>query len=252
MARKYKLFPGIFLLLQLITGILAQLPMRMNDNLASNKKFVYTLNAEFRDDIEATWSNENIAFLAQQAYEAMISKIPTDKATYRLFKKPSPLVSAIVKGHSVYFSSTLTGGGSIQYIPNQNCPYKDTWTPGNQIPSDDCALVSQALQACQLRSSNNSGHRTGGNCGEVMAAMAFCTVSPSGTLVGAKVVTWGNFQNVQSVWDPCEKHNNDLASAPTWGCLSFTKQLDMTVIGKGTNPSAKEIPAFTATYSELT
>ena len=252
MARNHKLLPGIFLLLQLIVGILAQLPMRINDNLASNKKFVYTLNAQFKDDIAATWSNENIAFLAQQAYEAMISKVPTDKATYPQFKKPSPLVTAIVQGHSVYFSSTLTGGGSIQYIPNQNCLYKDTWTPGNQIPRSDCALVSQSLQACQLRSSNNSGHRTGGNCGEVMAAMAFCTVNPSGSLAGAKVVSWGNSQKVQSVWDPCEKHSDDLASADTWGCVSFTKQLDMIVIGKGTNPSARTIPAFTATYSELT
>lgn len=149
-------------------------------------------------------------------------------------------------------STTLKGGGSLQYVPNQNSPYKATWIPGNQIPRSDCALVSKALQACQLLASDSSGHRTGGNCGENVAAMAFCTVDLNGSLVGAKVVTWGEVENVQSVLYPCEKHKNDLSSAPTWGCLSFTRQLGMIVIGKGTNPSARIIPAFTATFSVST
>ena len=107
-------------------------------------------------------------------------------------------MTAIVTGHTVYFSTTVQGGGSLQHISNQNCPYKATWTPGDQIPRSGRALVSKALQACQLLASDNSGHRTGGSCGEVMAAMAFCTVNPNGSLVRAKVVTWGNSQNVQS------------------------------------------------------
>lgn len=226
--------------------------MRVNDNLADNKKFVYTLNAQFEEDVLGTWSNEDITMLAQQAYAAMVSKVPADKARYPLFKKTSPLVSAIVTGHSVYFSSTLIGGGSLQYIANENCQYKDQWTPGNPTQPTTCALVYGALLACQLRSSNNSGHRSGGNCGEVMAAMNFCTVNPNGSLEGAKVVSWGIYRGEQSVWDPCAPLTDDLASIDVWGCHSFAAQLEMVVIGKGTSPSNRAIPDFTPTYSPFT
>ena len=161
--------------------------------------------------------------------------------------QPPPLVTAIVTGHTVYFSTTLKGGGSLQYVPNQNCPYKATWIPGNQIPRSDCALVSKALQACRLLASNHSGHRTSGNCGKITAAMAFCTVDPNGSLVGAKAVTLGEVENVQSVLDPCEKHKNDLSSAPTWGCLSFTRQLGM-IDREGHKSLSLDNPSF---YSHL-
>lgn len=226
--------------------------MRINDPLATNSKYVYTLNAQFQDDILATWSNGDITMLAQQAYAQMVSSVSADKARYPRFKKPSPLVTAIVTGHSVYFSSTLTGGGSLQYMPNQNCPYKDQWTPGNRTPQTSCRFVYEALLACQLRSSNNSGHRSGGNCGEVMAAMNVCTVNPDVNLAGAKIVTWGLYKNVQSVWDPCVPIPEDLASIDVWGCHSFAETLEMVVIGAGTTPSNRAIPNFTPSYSPLT
>ena len=85
-----------------------------------------------------------------------------------------------------------------------------------------------------------------------MPAMAFCAVKPTGSLAGAKIVTWGLFKKEQSVWDPCKPISQELAYIDDWGCASFAKGLGMIVIGSGTNPSARTIPAFTATYSEMT
>ena len=254
MRRYYELLAQWFLILHLILGAVAQvqLPIQINDNLAANGKFVYTLIAQFEDDILATWSNEDIAMLAQKAFRAMADRFPEDQSKYPKLKKQSPLMSAIVVGHSVYFSSTLGGGGSLQYVPNENCNYKDRWTPGNPTPKTSCALVYQALQACQIKSSNNSGHRTGGNCGEVMAAMSFCTVNPEGNLKGAKVVAWGNEKGVQSVWDTCIPIPESLESMDIWGCSLFAKELGLVVVGKGTDPSERIIPKFTPTYPSLT
>ncbi|CAD6581407.1 MAG: hypothetical protein ASARMPRED_000604 [Alectoria sarmentosa] len=252
MLRSHNVLIRLFLLLHLIFGTVAQLPAQLNANLAANNKFVYTLNAQFEDDIQADWSNEDITMLAQQAYVRMVSKFPADKRLHPRFKNQSPVMTAIVVGHSVYFSSSLTGGGSLQYVPNQNCGYRDRWTPGNPAQPSPCALVYEALLACQLRSPNNSGHRSGGNCGEVMAATSFCTVNPDGNLAGAKIVTWGLSRGVQSVWNPCMPEPNDLASMDVWGCDSFVKKLSMVAILPDTNPSNRAIPNFTPTYSPFT
>ena len=112
-------------------------------------------------------------------------------------------VAAIITGHTVYFLNTLIGGDSLQYIPKYNCPTVERWTPG--VQRESYTLIFQILKACQLLSANSPGHRIGGNCGEVVAAMAFCTVNPNGSLVGAKVVSWGIKEGThESVWDPCD------------------------------------------------
>ena len=254
MRRNYELLAQWFLILQLILGAIAlsQLPIQLHDDLATNGKFVYTLIAQFEDDILATWSNEDIAMLAQTAYTKMTKRYSQDRSRYPKFKKQPPLMSAIVVGRSVYFSSSLNGGGSLQYVPNENCDYKNRWTPGNTTPDTSCPLVYQALKACQLRSSNNSGHRTGGNCGEVMAAMTFCTMNPGGDLGGAKVVSYGKGKGVEEVWDPCIPIPESLESMDTWGCSLFAQQLGLVVVGKGTNPSERIIPKFTPTYPPFT
>ena len=41
---------------------------------------------------------------------------------------------------------------------------------------------------------NDAGHRTGANCGEPMAGLAFVQTNSGAPLDGAKVVTWGKYK----------------------------------------------------------
>ena len=79
--------------------------------------------------------------------------------------------------------------------------------------------------ACEVRSTSAAGHRTGGNCGEPMAAMAFAQTNPTATLDGAKVVTWGKHKRnnawTTGVMDPCMS-GAGLGYADTWGCAQLT------------------------------
>ena len=124
--------------------------------------------------------------------------------------KPA-VITVIVTGHSVYLSFSLKGGESFLYIPNANTQdNRLKWTPGVLDPARGTSVVTQALLNCQAKSTNNSGHRSGANCGEPMAAMAFVQTNPGGKLDGAKVVTWGKFKDQTNAWttgvmDPCRK-----------------------------------------------
>ncbi len=81
--------------------------------------------------------------------------------------------------------------------------------------------------ACQVRSKTGAGHRSGGNCGEPMAAMSFVQTNPTGVLDGAKVVTWGKYRDpVSKAWttgvmDPCMS-GASLDSTDVWGCARLT------------------------------
>lgn len=81
--------------------------------------------------------------------------------------------------------------------------------------------------ACQVRSTTGAGHRSGGNCGEPMAAMSFVQTNPTGVLDGAKVVTWGKYRDpVSKAWttgvmDPCMS-GASLGYTDVWGCAQMT------------------------------
>ena len=134
-------------------------------------------------------------------------------------------MTVIVKGHSVYISSTLTGGSSFLYIPNANDP---KYTPGNINQAADAGVLEWALMQCQVASTSGAGHRTGANCGEMLAAMAFVRTNPTGVLDKSPVVTWGRRRapNDQGrltgpylfeVMDPC-RTDQGLGNAPVYGC----------------------------------
>ena len=82
--------------------------------------------------------------------------------------------------------------------------------------------------ACEVRSLNAAGHRTGANCGEPMAAMMYVQTNPTATLDGTKVVTWGKYKEegksgwVTGVMDPCGLNGDPLANADVWGCAQLT------------------------------
>ena len=71
---------------------------------------------------------------------------------------------------------------------------------------------------------NDAGHRTGANCGEPMAGMAFVQTNPGAPLNDAKVVTWGKKTvpgqsgTVTGVMDPCGRGQGGLENIDIWGC----------------------------------
>ena len=87
--------------------------------------------------------------------------------------------------------------------------------------------------ACEVRTANGAGHRTGANCGEPMAALALVQITPTAELDGARVVTWGKFKdpttkkNTEGVMDPCgpKSQNGGLDWTDTWGCTQLTGKL---------------------------
>ena len=78
--------------------------------------------------------------------------------------------------------------------------------------------------ACEVRSLNAAGHRTGANCGEPMAGMTYVQTNPTATLDGVKVVTWGKYKVkgksgwVTGVMDPCGRGQGGLENIDVWGC----------------------------------
>lgn len=139
----------------------------------------------------------------------------------------SKTISVIVKGHSVYISSTFAGGSSFLYIPNANTDdNKQKYTPRNVNQASDAGVLEWALMQCQVASTSGAGHRTGANCGEMMAAMAFVRTSPTGVLDNSLVVTWGRYKAlvdqgnptwIFGVMDPCRTAQG-LGKAPVYGC----------------------------------
>ena len=81
-----------------------------------------------------------------------------------------------------------------------------------------------------------------------MAALVWATVNPTGTLDGAKVVTWGkskvNGATTIGVMDPCGSGaGTGLENTYAWGCKQFTdlKGLNMITIGAGTQSQVKTL-----------
>ena len=172
----------------------------------------------------------------------MLTAIPGDRNNYPQLSQPGAM-SAIVVGHSVYLSSSLTGGGSLLYIPNANPSNpRLKYVPGVLNQLNDDGILEWALMACEVRSTNSAGHRSGGNCGEPLAALSFVQTDPTGVLDGAKVVTWGRYRDrtngnawTTRVMDPCMQ-GAGLGFTNTWGCAQLTgpNGLNMIVIPAGT------------------
>ena len=143
-----------------------QIGLKLNKNLADEGKYAYNAIVQVKDDVLATWSDEEIVGVAQQAYNDMQAAYPGDRRTYTKMSLPRAM-SVIVQGHSLYISSSMTGGGSLLYIPNQT-EARFKFTPGmiNLGDVDVGGIIAWALGNCQASATSASGHRTGGNCGE--------------------------------------------------------------------------------------
>ena len=148
----------------------------------------------------------------------------------------------------------MKGRGSLLYVSQQpEGSRRDDFNPG-ELRSDRniCALMRQALTACQLLSHNNHfAHRNGASCGEPLAVMLFCNNNPSATLQSARVVTWGlhkdNGIDHVGVMSPCDAQGGAFYNGLAFGCREVGGQLQWNVIHHGTLPANRDIPDPTLT-----
>lgn len=162
----------------------------------------------------------------------MQAAFDADLRTYKALEK-SWAMSVVVKGHSVYISSSLAGGGSLLYKPNANTNDRNQkYIPGNINQAADAGVLEWALMQCQVSSTNGAGHRTGANCGEMIAALAFVRTDSTGLLDDSPVVTWGRYKALNNqgrptgpwifgVMDPCRTAQG-LGRAPVYGCAQVS------------------------------
>ena len=152
-----------------------QIGLQLNTGLADKSKYVYNAIVQFQDDVLATWSNEQIVGVAEQAYNDMRVAQSADARRYPGLKLPG-VISVIAQGHTLYISSSLTGGGSLIYVPNTtNARFK--FAPGIISQANDLGIIEWALMNCEVRSTNAAGHRAGGNCGEPSESQHDCSES---------------------------------------------------------------------------
>ena len=141
-----------------------KLGIKMNDNLAKRDKPVYTFTSivEFDPSLKIPLSDPEIVNLAQQAFNDM------NDQEYPKKQKPQAITVLQGKDGRIYIASSIKGKSEF-------------------IIQSGHAKVKAALLACQLESSMEKKHRTGGNCGEQMATHLFFNLNNEGDLTGAKV-----------------------------------------------------------------
>lgn len=141
-----------------------KLGIKMNANLSQRDKPVYTFTSivEFDQSLNPPLSDPEIVNLAEQAFNDMnIQNYP---------KKQKPQAITVLQGNDgrIYIASSIKGGAEF-------------------VVQSGHAKVQAALLACQLERSDESKHRTGGNCGEQMVTHLFFNLNNDGDLTGAKV-----------------------------------------------------------------
>lgn len=173
-------------------------------------------------------TDSQIVDIAKQAYEDIQATHNTHANVYEGMGLSSA-TSAIIKNNTVYISSTLTGGGSYLYIPNSS-EARLKYTPGVVNKAADAGILEWALKECQIESDIGAGHRTGANCGEMMAALAFIRTNPLSELNNCVVVTWGKRKELDAKGRPrgpwkTEVMNPCSPSAPQFGCGKVTGKI---------------------------
>lgn len=140
-------------------------------------KYAWTSIAEFDRNVVDIFSDEEIAGLARLAWNDMNTDFKRDDPPWRDPKYKIPdrqpktapnVMTLIVAGKSIYFASSVRGGG-IAYTPFGN------------------PKVVAALIECQMETGGNTKHRLLAGCGEPMAAHIALT-SGLTSLNGAKVL----------------------------------------------------------------
>lgn len=141
-----------------------KLGIKLNENLSKRDKPVYTFTSivEFDPSLSPPLSDPEIVNLAEQAFNDMSIQVYP--------KKQKPLAITVLQGKDgrIYIASSIKGGA--EFIVHSGHP-----------------KVQAALLACQLESSIEKKHRTGGNCGEQMVTHLFYNLNNEGDLTGAKV-----------------------------------------------------------------
>lgn len=154
------------------------------------------------------WSDEQIADLAFVAHEGMLAEYQTSVLP-RGLKGPG-VTTTLVVDNTAYISSSASAGGSFLYLPNGN---RQGWRFTHLNPAHPCTgPVQNALLRCQAKAVNfGTGHRTGANCGEPMAALAFCATNNQRNLVSAKILTIVGKERPKIV-PPCARPDGQLVS----------------------------------------
>lgn len=166
--RWIKIFRFVLLVSWLANDVLAieagKLGIKLNANLAQRDKPVYTFTSivEFDQGLNPPLSDPEIVNLAEQAFN--------DMSTQSYPKKQMPQAITVLQGTDgrIYIASSIKGGAEF-------------------IVQSGHLKVQAALLACQLESSKEKEHRTGGNCGEQMVTHLFSNLNNDGDLTGAKV-----------------------------------------------------------------
>ncbi|KAL2039387.1 hypothetical protein N7G274_008055 [Stereocaulon virgatum] len=136
------------------------------------------------------------------------------------------VMAAIVKDKRVCFSSSM-----------RSCTNDRIGYAYNAVLSPPA--VQRALFECTLLSANGDMHRTGGNCGEQMAAViTFGDITDgSQDLDGSRVIAWINNKDGGRVIDPCGDvpGDNGLIRANA-GCKTFITALKLTAVPETVRP----------------
>ncbi|CZT25184.1 uncharacterized protein RCC_10913 [Ramularia collo-cygni] len=147
----------------------------------------------------------------------------------RLNKKQPFVTSTLVVDNTAYISSSLKGGPFLYLLNGETDPNKSRYTDLN--PKLEITEVQRALTRCQLAKFTeegvNPGHRTGANCGEQMAALAFVTTQSQRSLKGAKIISIQGKKDNASVAPPCGDPKGNLIFTGEWGCHDFTSEIGM-------------------------
>lgn len=201
----------------------------------------------------------------------------TDRSAYPGLSTKSPSVTTtMVIGDTAYISSSLTGGGYLyspvmikdgdgkavtryeNIDPKHVCTKRESSSTVTSTSSRSHITIAvvDALSRCELRGVNFGGHRNGANCGEAMAALAYCTTNDAATFAdgNTKIVSIkGKSPDKYAVIAPCAGPGG-LKYQGDWGCHDFTGEvgLGMRVIDPSTTRQSTDVAAndITITYAE--
>jgi hypothetical protein len=168
--------------------------VNLNKNLLKESKTVVLGSIVQIRDL-SSWSQGEVVHLAYAAHQAREDAFVKDrKALNSAFKrgygnKIPGVTTTLIIDDVAYISSSMKGGPYFYSLRHDKEPH---WRAENLEDEKCTELVKKGLQACQVTSNpvrgQRTGHRTGANCGEVLALQAYCRSGQTGDLE-AKLAT---------------------------------------------------------------
>ena len=208
------------------------LPFEWNPSAKANKFNFFSLQATYTAG--TAFDDSTLVGLARQAYRTMTA----DESWQNMIKKPGT-VCALKVDNEIFFSSSISGGSKdvSSFVYDWLEPEKDDYG------EDAGANIQQQLIACQIfkmekkdfgKDKTTTGHRTGGNCAEVMAVHLYQVAHPGeditkkeGAVVAAYGIDgYGDYKGTEIGLPACG------GAGPEWGCQQLMEYLNIRPIGK--------------------